>query len=143
MKKIVIVGGAAGGLELTICLARRLGRRAGGAITLVDRKMTHMWKPLFHEVASGTRGHSGDEISYLSLAEMHGFRFRTGNLIAIDRQAQSVTISAAMPKPSSPSRNAPCLMTFWPWPLAASRAPSAHPAFRKTASSSIRWSRPT
>lgn len=93
MKKVVIVGGGAGGLELTIGLARRLGRRGSEAITLVDAKMTHMWKPLFHEVASGTRGHSGDEISYLSLAEMHGFRFRTGHLIGIDRQAQTITIS--------------------------------------------------
>ena len=50
MKNIVIVGGGAGGLELTIGLARRLGMRASADITLVDRKMTHMWKPLFHEV---------------------------------------------------------------------------------------------
>ena len=109
MKKIVIVGGGAGGLELTIGLARRLGRAGSGAITLVDRKMTHMWKPLFHEVASGTRGHSGDEISYLSLAEMHGFRFRTGNLIAMDRRAQTVTISGRSAKtgPSIPERTLP------------------------------------
>lgn len=109
MKKIVVVGGGAGGLELTIGLARRLRRSAKGAITLVDRKMTHMWKPLFHEVACGTRGHSGDEISYLSLAEMHGFRFRAGNLIAIDRQAKTVTISGRNSEtgPSIPERTLP------------------------------------
>ncbi len=93
MTKVVIVGGGAGGLELAIGLARRLGRKGSRNITLVDRKMTHMWKPLFHEVASGTRGHSGDEVNYLSLAEMHGFRFRTGNLMQIDREARVVTIS--------------------------------------------------
>ena len=94
MKNIVIVGGGAGGLELTIGLARRLGMRASADITLVDRKMTHMWKPLFHEVAAGTRGHSGDEVSYLSLARMHGFSFRTGNLIAIDKLARTLVISS-------------------------------------------------
>jgi NADH dehydrogenase FAD-containing subunit len=34
-----------------------LGRRASHAITLVDRKMIHMWKPLFHEVASQQAAH--------------------------------------------------------------------------------------
>lgn len=93
MAKIVIVGGGAGGLELTIGLARKLGRRGSRDITLVDRKMTHVWKPLFHEVAAGTRGFSGDEINYLSLAEMHGFRFRTGELLNIDRENRQIAIS--------------------------------------------------
>lgn len=93
MSKVVIVGGGAGGLELAIGLARRLGKRDSRDITLVDRKMTHVWKPLFHEVASGTRGHSGDEINYLSLAEMHGFRFRVGNLLNINREDRQIAIS--------------------------------------------------
>lgn len=107
--KVVIIGGGAGGLELAVGLSRRLRRQGAGEITLVDRKMTHVWKPLFHEVASGTRGHSGDEINYLSLAEMHGFRFRTGNLLSIDRAARRVTISGRVSEAgwSIPERTLP------------------------------------
>ncbi len=93
MTKVVIIGGGAGGLELAIGLARQLGYKRRGDITLVDRKMTHVWKPLFHEVAAGTHGHVGDEINYLSLAEMHGFRFRTGNLLGINCAQRTITIS--------------------------------------------------
>ncbi len=109
MTRIVIIGGGAGGLELVIGLARKLGRDGRGDITLVDRKMTHVWKPLFHEVASGTLGHAGDAINYLSLAEMHGFRFRTGNLLGIDCTARSVRISgrASADGPSIPERTLP------------------------------------
>ncbi|WP_170403454.1 NAD(P)/FAD-dependent oxidoreductase [Ruegeria arenilitoris] len=93
MAEILILGGGAGGLELAIRLAKKLRRRPEHRVTLVDRKMTHVWKPLFHEVAAGTRGHSGDEISYLSLAEMHGFRFRTGDVLHINQKDKTVEIS--------------------------------------------------
>ncbi|WP_299866687.1 NAD(P)/FAD-dependent oxidoreductase [uncultured Hoeflea sp.] len=94
MAEIVIVGGGAGGLELAIRLARKLRNRPADRVTLVDRKMNHVWKPLFHEVAAGTRGISGDQLSYLSLAGLHGFRFRTGEILSIDRENQTVVISA-------------------------------------------------
>src|ERR1700704_713935 len=54
LHRIVIVGGGAGGLELATRLGRRLGKRRQAWITLLDRGRTHIWKPLLHEVASGT-----------------------------------------------------------------------------------------
>ena len=47
-------GGGAGGLVLATRLGDRLGRRRRARVTLVDCALTHIWKPLLHEVAAGT-----------------------------------------------------------------------------------------
>ena len=43
--QIVVVGGGAGGLELVRLLGSRYGRKAHDII-LIDRNLTHIWKPL-------------------------------------------------------------------------------------------------
>ena len=61
--QIVIVGGGAGGLEL----ARRLGlhfKRQTHDILLIDKNRTHIWKPLLHEVATGSLDANLDEVGY-------------------------------------------------------------------------------
>ena len=54
LHRIVVVGGGAGGLELTTQLGDRLGKRGKAEVTLVERARTHLWKPLLHEVAAGS-----------------------------------------------------------------------------------------
>ena len=54
LHKIIIVGGGAGGLELATQLGNTLGKSNKAKITLVDQKLTHIWKPLLHEIAAGT-----------------------------------------------------------------------------------------
>ena len=61
--RIVIVGGGAGGLELATRLGRTLGKRRQAHITLVDANLTHIWKPLLHEVAAGSLNSSEDELN--------------------------------------------------------------------------------
>ena len=51
---IVVVGGGAGGLVLATKLGHTLGKRKQARITLIDAVLTHVWKPLLHEVAVGT-----------------------------------------------------------------------------------------
>ena len=49
LKKIVIVGGGAGGLELATQLGRKLGRHKKAKITLVDRNHSRCctkWPPV-------------------------------------------------------------------------------------------------
>ncbi len=91
--RIVIVGGGAGGLELATRLGRRLGRRGQADVTLVDLKLTHLWKPLLHEVAAGSLNSFEDELSYMALAHWNHFRFRLGALEALDRGAKTITLA--------------------------------------------------
>jgi len=73
LKKIVIVGGGAGGLELATQLGKKLGRGKKAKITLVDRNHSHLWKPLLHEVATGSLDEGVDALSYLAHARNHDF----------------------------------------------------------------------
>ena len=66
LKKIVIVGGGAGGLEMATQLGHKLGRKKKAKITLVDRNHSHLWKPLLHEVATGSLDEGVDALSYLA-----------------------------------------------------------------------------
>ena len=72
--KIVIVGGGAAGLELATELGHKLGKQGLAEITLLDASSTHIWKPLLHEVASGTLAEA-EEIEYLSQAHRNHYLF--------------------------------------------------------------------
>jgi NADH dehydrogenase len=91
--RIVVVGGGAGGLELVTRLGNRLGKRGKAHITLIDRRRTHLWKPLLHEIAAGSMDLGTHEIDYLAQAYWHGFTFRLGALIGIDRGRRMVRIA--------------------------------------------------
>ena len=93
-QRIVIVGGGAGGLELAIRLGDSLGRRGRAEVTLVDTSLTHLWKPLLHEVAAGTLDSHEDAIEFLAQARAHRFRFRLGRLEGLDRGAKQVRLGA-------------------------------------------------
>lgn len=94
LKKIVIVGGGAGGLELATQLGKKLGRRGKAEITLIDRNHSHLWKPLLHEVATGSLDEGVDAISYLAHARNHHFHFQLGSVTGIDREAKTLSIAA-------------------------------------------------
>src|SRR5690606_31941699 len=83
--QIVIVGGGAGGLELATRLGRRFGRKRHDII-LVERGRTHIWKPLLHEVATGSLDANLDEVGYRSHGHRWGYRYFFGTLAAIDRE---------------------------------------------------------
>jgi len=91
--RVVVVGGGAGGLELAIHLAGlRRSRRV--AVTLVDQNETHVWKPLLHEVASGSLYPGTEEVDYAALARWHGFTFCHGAFEGLDRDARQVLIAS-------------------------------------------------
>ncbi|WP_434360300.1 NAD(P)/FAD-dependent oxidoreductase [Parasalinivibrio latis] len=94
MLKIVVVGGGAGGLELATKLGRTLGRKRRATVTLVDRKSSHLWKPLLHEVATGSLDEGVDALSYRAHARNHHFDFQLGSLCGIDRDKKTITLAA-------------------------------------------------
>jgi NADH dehydrogenase len=95
LHRIVVVGGGAAGLELVTQLGDRLGRRALASVTLVEPARTHLWKPLLHAVAAGSLDAGEYEINYLAQAHWHGFRYRFGEMIGLDRTKKEVHLAAS------------------------------------------------
>ena len=93
MEKIVIIGGGAGGLELATQLGHKLGRKKKAEIILVDRNHSHLWKPLLHEVATGSMDEGIDALSYLAHARNHGFQFQLGSLTQINRENKTLELA--------------------------------------------------
>jgi NADH:ubiquinone reductase (H+-translocating) len=94
LQRIVVVGGGAGGLELVTRLGDKLGRRKRADVALIEKARTHLWKPLLHEVAAGSMDVSRHELDYLAQAYWHGFRFRFGEMVGLDRAKQQVALAA-------------------------------------------------
>jgi NADH dehydrogenase len=93
LHRVVIVGGGSAGLELATRLGRKFGRRARASITLVDRNRTHIWKPLLHEVASGSLNPATDSVEYIAHAARHHYRYRIGQVVGIDRANRQVFVA--------------------------------------------------
>lgn len=92
-KRIVIVGGGAGGLELASRLGKKFGKHHKAIITLVDSSPIHIWKPLLHEVAAGTLNSYDDELSYLAYASSHYFQFCLGTMRGLDRTNKTIILA--------------------------------------------------
>ena len=95
LHRIVIVGGGAGGLELATRLGRTLGKKKKAEILLVDARMTHIWKPLLHEVAAGSLNSYSDELNYLAQANWNHFRFQPGTMSDLNREQKTITLAPA------------------------------------------------
>ena len=94
--RIVVVGGGAGGLELATRLGRTLGKRGKAQVTLVDADLTHLWKPLLHEVAAGSLNASENELNYVAQAKWNHFEFQIGRLCGLDRAARRIELAATL-----------------------------------------------
>ncbi len=94
MKKtqIVVVGGGAGGLNLVRHLGAKLGREKFDII-LIERNRTHIWKPLLHEVATGSLDANLDEVGYRNHGFQWNYRYYYGALENIDRIKREVIIA--------------------------------------------------
>ena len=90
--RILVIGGGAGGLPLATLLGRRLGRSSKADVILVDSNSVHVWKPRFHEVATGAIDADLDAVDYRAHARLNGYRFEPGTLISADLDLRSVTL---------------------------------------------------
>lgn len=92
--KVVIIGGGAGGLELATQLGHKLGKKNQADILLVDKNRTHIWKPLLHEVATGSIDPDLDGVVYSAHAAKHYYRFQLGTFCNIDQSNKTITLAA-------------------------------------------------
>lgn len=93
--RIVIVGGA-GGLELATRLGDKFGKAKRARVTLVDAKLTHLWKPLLHEVAAGTFGSHENNVDYIAQAHQHHFDYRLGRMDSLDRERREISLAPTL-----------------------------------------------
>lgn len=91
---IVIIGGGAGGLELATQLGHKLGKKNQADILLVDKNRTHIWKPLLHEVATGSIDPDLDGVVYSAHAAKHYYRFQLGTFCNINQSNKTITLAA-------------------------------------------------
>jgi NADH dehydrogenase len=100
--RIVVVGGGAGGLELVTRLGHRLGKPGRAHITLIEKARTHFWKPHLHEIAAGSMDINSHAIDYLAQSHWHGFRYRLGAMVGLDRERREVQVAPVLDEEGHP-----------------------------------------
>jgi NADH dehydrogenase len=91
--EVVVVGGGAGGLELVTRLGNKYGKGGRVNVTLIERERTHFWKPHLHEIAAGSMDLGTYETNYLAQSHWHGFRYRVGEMVGLDRERREVQVA--------------------------------------------------
>lgn len=94
-KQIVIVGGGVAGLEVATALGRRARRvrPCPYEVTLLDRDSAHVWKPMLHTMAAGTRDIAQQQMTYIAQARDAGFHYQPGEMCGLDRAANQVLVA--------------------------------------------------
>jgi NADH dehydrogenase len=92
----VVVGGGAAGLELVARLSRYTQPGVGvSSVVLVDRAITHLWKPRLHDTSSA-------EHSFLSHASLLGYHFELGALESIDLPHRRIRVGPVLGRDQRP-----------------------------------------
>jgi NADH dehydrogenase len=65
-------------------------------VTLIERSRTHFWKPHLHEIAAGSMDLHSHATNYLAQSHWHGFRYRIGEMVGLDRANRLVHVAPAV-----------------------------------------------
>lgn len=91
--RVLVVGGGAAGLHLVSKLGHAYGRKGRVSVTLLEKSRIHVWKPLLHEVASGSFDSETDAVELIAHAKLRHYRYRIGEMIGIDRAKQQIYVA--------------------------------------------------
>lgn len=91
--RLVIGGGGVCGLDLATHLAGRRTSAGVLKVTLIDNETAHVWKPMLHTIAAGTRDVYQQQVAYLSQARQRGFVFNPGEMIRLDQTGKTITLA--------------------------------------------------
>lgn len=83
--RTVLAGCSFAGLEFLYRLARRRGRFAPGAMTVIDSRPVHSYIPLAHEVTSGARDADALRFDSPGFCRAIGAEWITGTVTTLDR----------------------------------------------------------
>ena len=90
--RVVIVGGGVAGLEIASALGK-LRDPHTASVTLVDADSAHVWKPMLHTIAAGTRDVHQHKVSLLAQARAQGFAYEPGELCGLSRNRRLVHLA--------------------------------------------------
>ena len=90
--ELLIAGGGVAGMEIASTLARQHSADKL-KITLIDRESAHVWKPMLHTIAAGTRDISQQQTVYLAQAHRCGFSYQPGELEGVDVASKEVVLA--------------------------------------------------
>jgi NADH:ubiquinone reductase (H+-translocating) len=86
---VVVVGGGIAGLEIASKLPQADQRQAI-SVTLIDRELAYVWKPMLHMIAAGTSDVFQQQTNYIAQARDRRFVFQPGELMGVDRNSRHV-----------------------------------------------------
>jgi NADH dehydrogenase len=93
--RVVILGAGFGGITTAIELGRLARRGVELDVTLVDRVNYHLFTPMLYQVATGLVEPGHIEYPTRVMARDYGFRFREGEVEAIDLDQRHVVVGGA------------------------------------------------
>jgi NADH dehydrogenase len=96
LHRVLIVGGGAAGLRLTSLLGASLSRRGKASITLLDKSRIHVWKPLLHEIASGSMDSETDSLELIAHARRRHYRYRIGEMVGLNRAKRQIYVAPSL-----------------------------------------------
>jgi len=90
---VLVVGGGVAGLEIATQLGSRRTRSRRIHVTLLDADSAHVWKPMLHTIAAGTRDVHQQQVAYAAQARSAGFVYQPGAMCGLDRQRREVVVA--------------------------------------------------
>ena len=90
---ILVVGGGVAGLEIATDLGRQARRHGRFRVSLLDADSAHIWKPMLHTIAAGTRDVYQQQVAYAAQARASGFVYQPGAMCGLHRQTRHVEVA--------------------------------------------------